>query len=139
MLPHSTGASQALRFGEGKPSISFFCCAKPRACGKPGTSVLSFSGGFTFVFCLAWISGPSARCEVEVSSRSPGLCAYCKISLFCCPLCLGGGLSLQGLRHSSVRANNPSFPRLLGHSTELGADDGFAVPSVAPGLQKLIG
>lgn len=84
-----------------------------------------------------WISGPSVRCEVEVSSRR--FMCILQISLFCCPLCLGGGVSLQGLQHSSVKANGPLFPQLLDHSMELGTDNGVAVPTVAPGLQKLIG
>lgn len=74
MLPstsaiYSTGASQILHFGESKACIDLFCCAKPRACGKLGTFVLSFFGGFMFVFCLAWVSGLSVRCEVEISSN----------------------------------------------------------------------
>lgn len=69
MLPYSTGASQTLRFGEGKASVGFFWFVKPRTCGKLGTLVLSFFGGLMVVFCLAWVSGLSVRCEVEISSN----------------------------------------------------------------------
>lgn len=69
MLPYSTGASQTLCFGESKASVGFFCCVNPRTCGKLGTLVLSFFGGLMVVFCLAWVSGLSARCEVEISSK----------------------------------------------------------------------